>query len=180
VAKIAANYRLREKRKVALISTDTYRIAAMDQLRTYAEIIDLPLEIAATPREMRQGTARLADCDLVLIDTAGSSPRAPLQMQELKTLLQAAETQQTILVLSATCHAPHLVRVAQQFSPVECSSLILTKLDESHGPGGAWSFLQRCPLPLCYITDGQCVPEDIRDADADELVAMLFASSECG
>ncbi len=84
IAKLAANYRLREKRRVGLITVDTYRIAAVEQLRTYADIIDLPMEIVATPREMHQAVARMADLDLILMDTAGRSPRDEVKIQELK------------------------------------------------------------------------------------------------
>ncbi len=90
IAKLAANYRLRDKRRVGLITVDTYRIAAVEQLRTYADIIDLPMEIVATPREMHQALARMADLDLVLMDTAGRSPRDDVKIQELKSMLAEA------------------------------------------------------------------------------------------
>ena len=79
IAKLAANYRLREKRRVGLITVDTYRVAAVEQLRTYADIIDLPMEVVATPREMREAVARMSHLDLVLMDTAGRSPRDEVQ-----------------------------------------------------------------------------------------------------
>ncbi|MDZ4821314.1 MAG: flagellar biosynthesis protein FlhF [Planctomycetota bacterium] len=87
VAKLAANYRLKEKRRVGLITVDTYRIAAVDQLRTYADIIDLPMAVVATPREMREAVKRMSDLELVLMDTAGRSPRDEVRIQELKSML---------------------------------------------------------------------------------------------
>ena len=87
IAKLAANYRLREKRRVGLITVDTYRVAAVEQLRTYADIIDLPMEVVATPREMREAVARMSHLDLVLMDTAGRSPRDEVKIQELKSML---------------------------------------------------------------------------------------------
>ena len=91
IAKLAANYRLREKRRVGLITVDTYRVTAVEQLRTYADIIDLPMEVVATPREMREAVARMSHLDLVLMDTAGRSPRDEVKIQELKSMLAEAE-----------------------------------------------------------------------------------------
>ena len=91
IAKLAANYRLREKKRVGLITVDTYRVAAVEQLRTYADIIDLPMEVVATPREMREAVARMRHLDLVLMDTAGRSPRDEVKIQELHSLLAEAE-----------------------------------------------------------------------------------------
>ena len=84
IAKLAANYRLRRSGASGLITVDTYRVAAVEQLRTYADIIDLPMEVVATPREMREAVARMSDLDLVLMDTAGRSPRDEVKIQELQ------------------------------------------------------------------------------------------------
>ena len=105
IAKLAANYRLREKRRVGLITVDTYRIAAVEQLRTYADIIDLPMEIVATPGEMHQAVARMADLDLILMDTAGRSPRDEVKIQELKSMLAEAMPDEVHLVLSSVASA---------------------------------------------------------------------------
>ena len=109
IAKLAANYRLREKRRVGLITVDTYRVAAVEQLRTYADIIDLPMEVVATPREMREAVARMSHLDLVLMDTAGRSPRDEVRIQELKSMLSEAEPDEVHLVLSsaAGCEESH-------------------------------------------------------------------------
>src|SRR5262249_3288597 len=105
IAKLAANYRLREKRRVGLITVDTYRVAAVEQLRTYADIIDLPMEVVATPREMREAVARMSHLDLILMDTAGRSPRDEVKIQELKSMLSEAEPDEVHLVLSSTAGA---------------------------------------------------------------------------
>ena len=102
IAKLAANFRLRENRKVGLITVDTYRIAAVEQLRTYADIIDLPMEVVRTPREMREAVARMRSLDLVLMDTAGRSPRDEVNIQELKSILAEAKPAEVHLVLSAS------------------------------------------------------------------------------
>lgn len=101
IAKLAANYRLKEKRRVGLITVDTYRIAAVEQLRTYADIIDLPMQVVSTPREMREAVGRMDNLDLILLDTAGRSPKDEVRIQELRAFLTEAEADEVHLVLSS-------------------------------------------------------------------------------
>jgi flagellar biosynthesis protein FlhF len=174
IAKLAANIRLREKRRVGLITVDTYRVAAVEQLRTYAEIIDLPMEVVATPREMRHAVARLGDLDLVLMDTAGRSPRDEVRIQELKSMLSEAEPDEVHLVLSSTAGARGLTAAAERFADVGTTALALTKLDEATSFGHLVSLVRQCKLPISYLTDGQNVPDDIQVADARRLVYMML------
>lgn len=169
IAKLAANLRLREKKSVGLITVDTYRIAAVEQLRTYADIIDLPMEVVSTPREMREAINRIADLDLILMDTAGRSPRDEIRLQELKMMLGEAGTDEVHLVMSATSSAKALATTAKHFSSVGATSLLLTKLDEATGLGHLLSLLRDCPLPISYLTNGQNVPDDIQVAHAGQL-----------
>ena len=144
IAKLAANFRLREKRRVGLITVDTYRIAAVEQLRTYADIIDLPMEIVSTPREMHQAVARMADLDLILMDTAGRSPRDEVKIQELKSMLAEAEPDEVHLVLQQR---------GQRRQPVEDGRAICHRRHD--GPGAdqagrsrlAWATCCRCCAP---------------------------------
>jgi flagellar biosynthesis protein FlhF len=165
IAKLAANYRLRERKRVGLITVDTYRIAAVEQLRTYADIIDLPMEVVATPRQMREAVERLADLDLVLIDTAGRSPRDEIKIQELRALLAEAHADEVHLVMSAAASARQLVSTARQFSEAGTTALLLTKLDEASCIGHLLTLLRQCSLPVSYLTDGQNVPDDIQVAE---------------
>jgi flagellar biosynthesis protein FlhF len=174
IAKLAAHYRLREKRKVGLITVDTYRIAAVEQLRTYADIIDLPMQVVSSPREMREAAARMADVELVLMDTAGRSPKDEVKIHELKNFLAEAQTDEVHLVLSAVGGAAGLERTAERFSVVGTTALILTKLDEAAGLGNLLPLLQRCKLPLSYLTTGQNVPDDIEAADPRRLVGLVL------
>ena len=170
IAKLAANYRIRERRSVGLITVDTYRVAAVEQLRTYADIIDLPMEVVATPREMRAAVERLRSCDIVLIDTAGRSPRDEVRLQELRAMLGEASPDETHLVLSATTTRRGLLESVRRFTPVGVDALLLTKLDEAATLGGILGVGERDgapPLPIGYLTDGQNVPDDIRVADRD-------------
>jgi flagellar biosynthesis protein FlhF len=174
IAKLAANFRLKEKRNVGLITVDTYRIAAVEQLRTYADIIDLPMAVVSTPREMREAVARMSDLELVLMDTAGRSPRDEVKIQELKSMLSEADADEVHLVLSSTSGSASLVRTAEQFAAVGMTSLVLTKLDEVSGLGNLLPLIRSCKLPLSYVTDGQNVPDDIEQADSRKLARMVL------
>jgi flagellar biosynthesis protein FlhF len=174
IAKLAANFRLREKRRVGLITVDTYRIAAVEQLRTYADIIDLPMEIVATPREMHHALARMTDLDLILMDTAGRSPRDQVQIQELKSMLAEATPDEVHLVLSCVANAKSLSKTAEQFAGVGTTALVLTKLDEAASLGNLLPVVRSCRLPLSYLTHGQKVPDDIAAADPGRLARMIL------
>lgn len=174
IAKLAANFRLREKKRVGLITVDTYRIAAVEQLRTYADIIDLPMHVVSTPREMRDAVNSLSSMDLVLLDTAGRSPHDDVKIQELKSFLLEAAADEVHLVLSATAGAASLEKTAKQFAAVGTTHLLLTKLDEAAGLGHLLPLLSTRKLPLSYLTDGQSVPDDISPADAGRLACGVL------
>jgi flagellar biosynthesis protein FlhF len=178
IAKLAANYRLRENKRVGLITVDTYRIAAVEQLRTYADIIDLPMEIVSTPREMREAIARMSDLDLILMDTAGRSPRDEVKIQELKSMLAEAEPDEVHLVLSAVGGARSLAMTAERFATVGTTSLLITKLDEATVLGNLLSVTRKCGLPISYLTDGQNVPDDIQVAKSEKLAWMILGIVE--
>jgi flagellar biosynthesis protein FlhF len=175
IAKLAANFRLKEKRRVGLITVDTYRIAAVEQLRTYADIIDLPMHVVSTPREMRETVERMNHLDLILLDTAGRSPKDEVRLQELKAFLTEAAADEVHLVLSSMTGARTLEQTAEQFATVGATSLILTKLDEVTSPGNVLPVLRSSGLPLSYLTDGQNVPDDIETADAHRLARLILA-----
>jgi len=174
IAKLAANLKLRDGVRMGLVTVDTYRIAAVEQLRTYAEIIDLPMKVVTTPMEMRRALDELSDMDLVLIDTAGRSPRDELQIGELKSLLADAEVDEVHLVLSVTANLDHLVSTVNHFSPVGTSALVLTKLDETHELGVMLNLARRVSLPVSYLTTGQDVPDDIEPADAQRMARLVL------
>lgn len=174
IAKLAANYRLRAKRKVGLITVDTYRIAAVEQLRTYADIIDLPMHVVSTPREMRRAVEQMSDLDLVLMDTAGRSPKDEVKIQELKAFLTEAQADEVHLVLSSVAGATSLQRTAERFAGVGTTALILTKLDEATGLGNLLPLLRTARLPLSYLTNGQNVPDDIEAAQSGVLARAML------
>lgn len=174
IAKLAAHYRLKEKRRVGLITVDTYRIAAVEQLRTYADIIDLPMKVVSTPKEMREAVRQMSDLDLILMDTAGRSPKDEVKIQELKTFLTEAGADEVHLVLSSVGGGRTLQQTAQQFAAVGTTSLILTKLDEATGLGNVLPVLRFSKLPLSYLTNGQNVPDDIETADPQQLARLVL------
>ena len=174
IAKLAANFRLRERRRVGLITVDTYRVAAVEQLRTYADIIDLPMEVVSTPREMREAVTRLRDMDVVLMDTAGRSPRDEVRIQELKSMLGEAEPDHVQLVLSGTSGARALAATAERFAEVGISALTITKLDEATSLGHLIPLIRKSNLPISYLTDGQNVPDDIQVAEARRLAYAIL------
>jgi flagellar biosynthesis protein FlhF len=174
IAKLAANFRLRDGMKMGLVTVDTYRIAAVEQLRTYAEIIDLPMKVVTSPPEMRRAIDELAGLDLILIDTAGRSPRDDLQIRELKSLLAEANVDEVHLVLSLTSSVRNLLATAERFGVANATSLILTKLDEAAGLGSLLSLVRQVDLPISYITTGQDVPDDIEPARAARLARLVL------
>lgn len=177
IAKLAANYRLRENKRVGLITVDTYRIAAVEQLRTYADIIDLPMEVVSTPREMREAIARMRDLDLILMDTAGRSPRDEVKIQELKSMLAESQPDEVHLVLSAVAGAKSLATTAERFGTVGTTALVVTKLDEATCFGNLMSITGTGGLPVSYLTDGQNVPDDICVASKETLANRILGFS---
>ncbi len=178
IAKLAANFRLREGLRVGLITVDTYRIAAVEQLRTYADIIELPMEVVASPREMREALDRMQELDLVLMDTAGRSPKDEVRIQELKAMLSEAEPDEVHLVLSATASLRGLKSTAERFSSVGVTSLLMTKLDEATGLGQIAGLTAASGLPLSYLTDGQNVPDDIEAAESRALAQRILQAND--
>ena len=174
VAKLAANYRLRERRRVGLITVDTHRIAAVEQLRSYADILDVPLEVVATPRDLRAAIDRLSGQELILVDTPGRSPRDEVKFQELKSLLGECRADEVHLVLSCVSGGLSLRRTAAQFAAVGLTALLLTKLDEANGLGGLLPLLRNSRLPVSYLTHGQNVPDDIQAADGRKLARIML------
>ncbi|WP_422928322.1 GTP-binding protein [Singulisphaera sp. PoT] len=174
VAKLAANFKLAHGFRPGLVTVDTYRIAAVEQLRTYAEIISLPLAVANAPDEMRRAIDELGDVDIVLIDTAGRSPRDEIKIRELADFLQAAQPDETHLVLSAVAGERSLRAAVERFAVVHADRLILTKLDEADGLGGVLAVLGQANRPVSYLTTGQAVPDDIEPADRRRLARLIL------
>jgi flagellar biosynthesis protein FlhF len=178
VAKLAANFKLAHGVRVGLITVDTYRIAAVEQLKTYAEIIDLPLAVVNDPIEMPRALGELGGVDLVFIDTAGRSPRDELKIRELAEFLLQARPDEVHLVLSAVAGQRSLRAAVERFAVVQFDRLILTKLDEADGLGGVLAVLGMSPRPVSYLTTGQAVPDDIEPADCKRLARLILRQED--
>jgi len=179
IAKLAAIHALDYGRKVALLSLDTYRIGAIQQLRTYAELMNLPLHIATDADEVQEGLKQFASYDLVLVDTIGRGQRDEEHLQQMRQALLPVKGI-VYLTLSATADSATLLDAAQRFSVFEPDAVILTKLDEAARVGNCINLALRHTLPLAYFTTGQRVPEDITLADAQTLAcATLRGIADC-
>ncbi|MBL4808833.1 MAG: hypothetical protein JKY43_02090, partial [Phycisphaerales bacterium] len=174
VAKLAATAKLRHGKRVALITSDTYRIAAVEQLKTYASIIGLEFRVANSPEEMESVIDSLEDVDLVVIDTAGRSQNNHARLDELGQLISAAKPDETHLVLSSTVGDNVLRKTAERFMGLGPDRCILTKIDEAVTTGMIAGMSDRIGLPLSFVTVGQEVPDDIRPARAERLARAIL------
>jgi flagellar biosynthesis protein FlhF len=174
VAKLAATYKLRHHKKVGLITSDTYRIAAVDQLKTYAGIIGLPLRVANTPDEMKAAIEEFHHRDIIIIDTAGRSQNNLSRIEELAGFAAVASPDETHLVLSTTVGENVMRKTAERFRALGPDRCILTKLDEAVTTGPIAGLCDRIGLPLSFVTVGQEVPDDLEPARADRLARCVL------
>ena len=177
LAKLAASFKLRHRKKVGLITADTYRIAAVDQLRTYANIIGLPIEVVLTPGEMRQAVFALSDCDAILIDTAGRSHNDVDRIEELKAFLSAADPHEVHLVLSGTAARAVLLRAAEAFGAVGIDKVVLTKLDEAVSFGVFVNVIREIGKSFSFFTTGQEVPDQIEVGRPERLADLVLGGA---
>ncbi|MDH7576744.1 MAG: flagellar biosynthesis protein FlhF [Bacillota bacterium] len=178
IAKLAAIFAILEKKEVALATVDTYRVAAVDQLKTYAEIIAVPLEVAYTPKELQDALAKHGEKDLILIDTAGRSPLNEVQMAELKAFLEPSSEIEIFLVLGATTKQTDLWDAVARFSQLSIKRLIFTKLDETQSYGVILNVVNRLRKTLAYVTAGQNVPDDIEVPDPVKIAKKILRVKE--
>lgn len=174
LAKLAASFKLRHNRRVGLITSDTYRIAAVDQLRTYANIIGLPLQVVLTPGEMHRALDALSDREVILIDTAGRSQNDQGRLEELQQFMAAAEPHEVHLVLSGTAGEKVLQRETEAFAEVGVDKIVLTKLDEAVSFGVLVNVIRRVGKDLSFFTTGQEVPDHIELGRAGRLADLIL------
>jgi flagellar biosynthesis protein FlhF len=174
VAKLASEQLLKHHRHVALITVDTFRIAAVEQLKIYAKIMSVPISVVNTRQELQQALAGYANKDVVFIDTGGRSQRDDMQMSELQQLFGGNEAVETFLALSATTKDADLTEISRRFGEIPLSGVIFTKLDESTTYGSMFNHAIRFKTPIAYLTTGQKVPEDLEVATKERLVDLLL------
>lgn len=176
IAKIASSFKLYKKAKVALITSDTYRIAAVDQLRTYANILEIPIKVVYSWEDMEEAKSTFADYDIVLVDTAGRSHRNKEQRDDIELLINAVEeeSKDVYLVLSATTKYTDLIKIAQTYKEITNYKLIFTKLDETSSVGNILNLKMMTSAPLSYATWGQNVPDDIGQINPQIIAKQLL------
>lgn len=180
IAKLASKLKLDRKLNVALLTADTYRIAAVDQLKTYAEILNVPLKVVYSDTELKDAYEEMKNYDIVLIDTAGRSHRDKQQREDIEKLISAvpAEERDIFLVLSITTKYSDLIRITQSYSEIAEYRLIFTKLDETDTLGNIFNVKLLTGAPLSYATFGQKVPNDISRLDAQMIAKQLLGGSD--
>ncbi len=180
IAKLASKYKLDEKCRLAIITADTYRIAAVEQIRTYANILSVPIEVVYNAQEMQKAIEKYKDFDLIFVDTAGRSHKNEEQREDVKQLLEAAKDykQEIYLVVSATTKYRDLVKITQSYSDISKYRLLFTKIDETGTLGNILNIRMLTKEPLSYTTFGQNVPDDMEITDAQFIAKQLLGGSD--
>lgn len=181
IAKIASRFSVVEKKKIVLLTADTYRIAAAEQLRTYANILEVPFRIIYTPQEIRTAIEDYAAYDYIFVDTSGHSQKNTDQRDDTLALLHAADGQaekEVYLVVSATTKYRDLLNIADTYQKLTDFRLVFTKLDETQCQGNLFNLRLHTDAPMSYVTCGQNVPDDIGEFDAQKTVKLLLGGNQ--
>ncbi len=178
LAKLAALFRLRHGKRVALLSLDMQRLDAHTHLRCYAGVLCIPLHTAQTVAEVERALASLGAVDVLLIDTPGVGPREQARFARMAALLRAASPDEIHLVLPASLDPKVQARIAHGFAPLGIAKVVLTKLDEVVGLGVILNVVERLGLGVSYTTSGQNVPNDIQEACGSRVAQLVFAADE--
>ena len=177
LAKLAAQYQFHKNKNVGLITVDAYRIAAIDQLKTYAQIMSIPLKVALTPEQLWKCIDEYDGMDLVLVDTPGRSHLNKKDIRTIEEFLEAAQPADTHLLISASTKDIDAYAVVETFAPEYVQKFLFTKLDETTSFGSIMNICAKLKKPISYLTMGQNVPDDIRLADIDFLVDLFVTNN---
>lgn len=174
LAKLAARLSLLDNKKVGLITADTYRIAAVEQLKTYSEILGIPLSVIYEPDELKDAIKKYEDKDYVLIDTAGRSHKSKELKEDLSGLLAHIENPQIFLVISMSTGYKDIISVLDSYNFIDDYKIIFTKLDEASSLGNILNVKVITGKQLSYFTIGQSVPDDIEVADKEKVISHVM------
>lgn len=174
IAKLAAEQVLKYQRKVGFITSDTYRIAAIEQLKTYATILNVPLEVVFSPQDLAKAFHNLEDCDVIFMDTAGRNFRNEMYVSELNSLLKTQGNSETILVLSLTTKYRDMRAITNNFNKFKLDKVLFTKMDETDSYGAIINVVHEFSLQLSYVTNGQSVPDDITEMNEWQIIDLLL------
>ncbi|MCB2286527.1 flagellar biosynthesis protein FlhF [Clostridium algidicarnis] len=174
IAKLAGKLSLIEKKKVGLITLDTYRIGAVDQLRTYADIMGIDFKVVMNQKEMKEALKSMEDMDTVLIDTTGRSSKNIMQISELRSYINKIDEAKIYLVLSCTTKDKDIDFITEAYKVLKYNNVIITKLDETSSYGSILQILNKSSKPLSLVSTGQNVPDDIKALSKEELLKLIF------
>lgn len=174
IAKLAGRFSLIDKKKVGLITIDTYRIGAVEQLRTYADIMNLPIKVVFSINDMEDAVKGMQSCDVILVDTTGRSSKNAMQISELRAFIDKLKIGNVNLVISCTTKNSDIKTIVKGYSPLNFDNVIITKLDETSTYGSILNIMQSAGKPLNFPTTGQNVPDDIKYVDEDKLARLIL------
>ncbi|MCD3215961.1 flagellar biosynthesis protein FlhF [Clostridium botulinum C] len=174
IAKLAGKLALIDKKKVGLITVDTYRIGAIEQLSTYANIMSIPFESVFSIKEMEAALDRMKECDVVLVDTTGRSSKNIMQIAELNAFIQKTNTENIYLVISSTTKDRDVESIVEGYKTLNYANVIITKLDETTTYGSILNILTKANKPLSFVTTGQNVPDDFKNITSEEIARLVL------
>lgn len=174
IAKLAGRLALIEKKKVGLITVDTYRIGAVEQLRTYADIMNIPFKIVLSIKDIKIALDSMKDCDIILMDTTGRSSKNTMQIAELNAFIQKSNAKNIHLVISATTKNKDIEAIIKGYKVLNFNNVIITKLDETETYGSILNILDTSNKPLSFVTTGQNVPDDIKKLTNEEITNLIL------
>ncbi|MEG0370835.1 MAG: flagellar biosynthesis protein FlhF [Clostridium sp.] len=180
VAKLASMYTLYKGKKVGLITLDTYRIGAVEQLKTYAEILNIPFEVVISSKDVGRALDKMNDCDIVLVDTTGRSSKNFMQISEIRNLVKEFNPDSINLVVSMTTKDKDLKAIIENYKIVEYQNIILTKIDETDSYGSLLNVLFYSNVPISYICTGQDVPDDIEVPTKEKIYNLILGDNSNG
>lgn len=174
IVKLAAGFAVKERKKVGLINTDSYRIGAQEQLQTYANILGVPLQMVYYPDELATALEQMSDRDLIFVDTAGKKPGDEQHREDLLELVRTLKPEDTLLCLSATTSFSSIKEMVDTYGFIDDYKLMVTKLDETRYRGEILNISWYTRKPIAYVTTGQSVPDDIEVADIEKIVRDII------
>jgi len=174
IAKLAAIGKLVQHLNIGLISADTYRVGAIEQLRTFASIADIPMEVVYKPGDMTEALKKFSAKDIIFVDTVGRNQRMKKELSELKRLIQSLDPDEIHLVLSAPTNKRTMFDVIERFGLLKPNRVVLSKVDEAVVLGTMLNIALHTQLPISFVTTGQGVPDDIMLADSEKLARMIY------
>lgn len=174
IAKLAGNLALVQKKKVGLITIDTYRIGAVEQLKTYADIMNIQFKVVLSIKEMEEAINSMSGCDTILVDTTGRSSKNAMQISELRAFIDKIRTDNIHLVISSTTKNRDIDTIVEGYKILGYNNVIITKLDETTTYGSILNILQSAGRPISFVTTGQNVPDDIKRITGDEIANLIL------